>query len=74
MAPLVVFALMVSLVLGASFLLINSVGASGTNTTEHPVSDDQATAQVVDSAKQIVDVARLRGATGGYIFLSLPER
>ena len=34
------------------------------------MSDDQATAQVVDSAKQIVDVARLRGATGGYIFLS----
>ena len=52
MALLVVFALMVSLVLGASFLLINSVGASGTNTTEHPLSDDQATAQVVDSAKQ----------------------
>ena len=68
--PLVFVALMVSVVLGAGFLLINSVGASGTDSTEHPLSDDQAAAQVVDSAKQIVDVARLRGATGGYIFMS----
>lgn len=36
----------------------------------HPLTDDQAKAQVVDSARQIVAVARLREATGGYTLLS----
>jgi hypothetical protein len=34
------------------------------------LTDAAATAQVVDSAKQIVRVARLRGATGGSSFMS----
>jgi hypothetical protein len=34
------------------------------------LTDDQAAAQVVDSARQIVAVAQLRDATGGYTFLS----
>jgi hypothetical protein len=34
------------------------------------LTDEQAAAQVVDSARQIVTVARLRNVTGGYAFLS----
>jgi hypothetical protein len=34
------------------------------------LTDEQAAAQVVDSARQIVAVAQLRDVTGGYAFLS----
>jgi len=35
-----------------------------------PMTDAQASGQVVASAKQIVDVAQLRDASGGYAFVS----
>ncbi len=63
--------LLVSLVLGASFLAVNRSGPSGApSQPADPLTDDQAAAQVVDSAKEIVRVAQLREATGGYIFVS----
>ena len=63
--------LLVSLVLGASFLAVNRSGPSGApSKPADPLTDDQAAAQVVDSAKEIVRVAQLREATGGYIFVS----
>jgi hypothetical protein len=44
---------------------IDALGADGLALT-----DDQAAAQVVDSARQIVAVAQLRDVTGGYSFMS----
>jgi hypothetical protein len=62
-------ALTMSLALGAGFVVINhTTGAP--KTTAASLTDDQAAAQVVDSAKQIVEVARLEQATGGYAFVS----
>jgi hypothetical protein len=36
----------------------------------HPLNDEQARAQVVEPAKQIVVVAKLQDAVGGYILMS----
>ena len=51
-------ALAMSLVLGAGFVVINRTTAAP-ETTAASLTDDQAAAQVVDSARQIVAVARL---------------
>jgi hypothetical protein len=45
--------------------VVDALGADGVALT-----DDQAAAQVVDSARQIVAVAQLRDVTGGYAFVS----
>lgn len=62
-------ALAMSLVLGASLLVVNRA-ADAPNQDAEPLTDDQAAAQVVDSAKQIVAAARLQEATAGYSFVS----
>ena len=64
---LLLAALTTSLVLGTAFVVINSPPPSDVAT---PLTDEQARDQVVDSARQIVSVARLGETTGGYIFLS----
>ncbi len=66
------FRALVSLVFGIAFLVINTspeaaVGAPG---QAAPMTDEQATAQVVESARQIVSVAQLKGANGSSTFLS----
>ncbi|WP_102144244.1 hypothetical protein [Mycobacterium hubeiense] len=60
-------ALLVSLVLGVGLLLVNS---SGESVRQPALSDEQAAAQVLESAKRIVAVARLDGVAGGYRFMS----
>jgi hypothetical protein len=64
---LLLAALFIPLVLGTAFVVIND---APTRDVAAPLTDDQARDQVVDSARQIVTVAGLRDATGGYGFLS----
>lgn len=40
----------------------------------HPLTDDQAMAQVVDPAKQIAAVANLQGISGGFSFASCNDQ
>ena len=61
-------ALVVALVLGAGFLVL--VHRGSTDQRADAMSDEQAVAQVVDSARQIVSAAGLQDATGGYTFMS----
>jgi hypothetical protein len=68
-APLIA-AFVTTLILGAGFLVIydsttDDIGAPGVALT-----DDQATAQVVDSARHIVTKAHLQDATGALAFMS----
>jgi hypothetical protein len=67
---LLMAALVMSLVLGTAFLVINNPTAETPDLGGEPLTDAQAAAQVVNSAKQIVTVARLREATGAYAFVS----
>ena len=55
-------ALAMSLALGAGFVVINHTTVAP-ETTAASLTDDQAAAQVVDSARQIVEVARLQDRT-----------
>jgi hypothetical protein len=64
---LLLAAFTISLVLGTAFVLVNS---APTPLVAAPLTDEQAKDQVVDSARQIATIGRLREPTGGYIFLS----
>jgi hypothetical protein len=69
---LLLAALVMSLVLGVAFVVITTskrddVGALG---DAAPMTDEQSRDQVLNSAKQIVDVAQLEGVSGSYVFLS----
>ena len=66
---LVVAALLTSLVLGTAFLVINNRAADAVDVRDG-LTDAQASAEVVQSARQIVNVAQLREVTGGYAFVS----
>jgi hypothetical protein len=50
-----------------SFLLLRQLGSGGDSLDHpaHPLNDDQAKAQVVEPAKQIVAIAELQQATAG---------
>lgn len=65
-------ALVMSLALGTGFLIIDTSRGSdpGSVGSAAPMTDQQATNQVVDSARQIVDAAELRGVSDSYLFLS----
>ncbi len=69
---LLLVALSMSLVLGIGFVAINSSRSAETGTLGDaaPLTDEQATNQVVDSAREIVDAARLQDVSGSNIFLS----
>ncbi len=69
---LMLVALMTSLVLGVGFIVINTSPETGVDSLggTAPLTDEEAKSQVVDSARQIVTVAQLRGVSGGYTFLS----
>ncbi|MGX9791926.1 hypothetical protein [Mycobacterium sp. MMS18-G62] len=62
-------ALLTSLVLGTVFVVIDNRGADAVG-VQDAMTDAQAAAAVVGSAKQIVNVAQLRDVTGGYAFMS----
>jgi hypothetical protein len=63
-------ALVMSLVLGAGIVAVSHRGPDVAGTHAEPLTNGSAVAQVVNSAKQIVDAARLQHATGGYAFVS----
>jgi hypothetical protein len=54
---------------GAVFLVVRMRGDVA-NPPAQPLSDEQTKTQVIEPAKQIVTVADLRGASGGYILMS----
>ena len=65
-----VAALLTSLALGTGFVLIHNRTADAVRLSGQPLSDAQAAGQVIDSAKEIVAVAKLREPSGGYSFMS----
>jgi hypothetical protein len=67
---LVLAALVAVIVVGAALLWISDRGAGVVHLQGEPMTDGQAAGQVLASAKQIVSVARLQDATGGYTFVS----
>ncbi len=69
---LIAAALAMSLILGASYLLIQHLhpSAGSIDHPAQPLTDSQTMAQVVEPAKEIVAVAQLQEATGGYVFMS----
>jgi hypothetical protein len=69
-AVLLLAALVTVLVVGASTLWLSTRGADRMQVHGEPMTDAQAAGQVVGSAKQIVRVAQLQDATGGYAFVS----
>jgi hypothetical protein len=69
-AVLLLAALVTVLVVGASTLWLSTRGADRMQAHGEPMTDAQAAGQVVGSAKQIVRVAQLQDATGGYAFVS----
>lgn len=65
-------ALVMSLVLAAAFVVVDRAGRA--HPPRHaPLTDAQAAAQVVASAKQIVAAAHLDDTSGGYTFVSCSD-
>jgi hypothetical protein len=67
---LLLAALMTALAVGAGIVVLGNPGADAVGLQGEPMTDAAAAGQVVASAKQIVSIARLQGATGGYAFVS----
>jgi len=73
---LIAAALALSLLLGGSVALIDRFHSSPADLLDHPdhpVSDDQSEAQVVEPAKQIIATARLQKPTAGYLLMSCKD-
>jgi hypothetical protein len=66
---LVLAALVMSLALGIGFVVISAAQRPEVDSLA-PLTDEQSRDQVVDSARQIVDAAQLRGVSGSSVFLS----
>jgi hypothetical protein len=66
---LILAALILSLVLGSAFLVVNT-SPDAESARGAPMTDGQSTRQVVESARQIVAAAQLREVSGSSIFLS----
>jgi hypothetical protein len=67
---LVLAALVTVLAVAAGVLWLSDRGADKVRLQGEPMTDAQAAGQVLVSAKQIVSVAKLRDASGGYAFVS----
>ena len=66
---LILAALILSLVLGSAFIVINTPH-DGSVAAGAPMTDRQSIDQVVNSAKQIVDAAQMHDVNGSSVFLS----
>ncbi|GAC1396795.1 MAG: hypothetical protein NVSMB60_06040 [Mycobacterium sp.] len=66
----VLAALLTAIAVGVSVLWLKDRAAEEVHLQGDPLTDAQAAGQVVASAKQIVSIAQLHGATGGYAFMS----
>lgn len=74
---LIAAALTASLLLGGAFLAVDRLHTAPADVVDHPahpVSDDQSRAQAVESAQQIVALARLQTASAGYTLMSCKNR
>jgi hypothetical protein len=74
---LIAAALVVSLLLGGAFLLVDRFHSTPSDALDHPanpVTDEQSRAQVVEPAKQIVTLTDLRTASAGYMLMSCKDR
>jgi hypothetical protein len=69
-AVMLLAALATVLAVGAAMAWISDRTADAVDVHGEPMTDAQAAAQVVVSAKQIVGIARLEEASGGYAFVS----
>ncbi|MEN3321516.1 MAG: hypothetical protein V7643_4918 [Mycobacterium sp.] len=67
---LLLAALVAALAMGAGVWWLSNRDADGVYLQGEPMSDSQAAGQVLASAKQIVSMAELQDATGGYAFVS----
>jgi hypothetical protein len=67
---LLLAALATVLVAGAGFALLRDLRTDAVSLQGAPMTDAQAAAQVLASARQIVGMAQLHDATGGYAFVS----
>jgi hypothetical protein len=67
---LLLAALVTVLVMGAVLVSLRDLRADAVALHGEPMTDAQAAGQVVASAKQIVSLAQLQDATGGYAFVS----
>jgi hypothetical protein len=65
-------ALMLSLVLGVAFVVVNKPhdAVMGLPANGTPMTDEQSRDQVVEAARQVVTTTGLRDVTAGYVFLS----
>ena len=66
--------LVTAIVVGATVLWLTDRAAEQLPLQGDPLTDAQAAGQVVASAKQIVSIAQLHGATGGYAFMSCKNK
>lgn len=70
---LITAALLVSLVLGATFITLHrlkDLRGEAVEALERTLTDDQSRRQVLDSAREFVAAARLPAATGSYLLAS----
>jgi hypothetical protein len=67
---LLLAAFVATLAVWASLVWLSDRDADAVDLRGKPMTDAQAVAQVVDSARQIVRTAQLRDVTGGYAFVS----
>lgn len=67
---LLLAALVLSLVLGAAFIVVDRLEADALQRDIVPLTDEQAVHQVVGPARQIVATAHLKDAAAGYAFIS----
>jgi hypothetical protein len=67
-------ALVTVIVAGAIVLWLTDRAAEEVPVQGDSMTDAQAAAQVVESARQIVGIAQLHGATGGYAFMSCKDK
>jgi hypothetical protein len=67
---LVLSALVTALVVCAAVVSLRDLRADAVALQGEPMTDAQAAGQVVASARQIVSIAQLQDATGGYAFVS----
>jgi hypothetical protein len=68
--PLLAAAVATVLVVAAGLWWLRTPGPAAVHLRGEPMTDAQAAGQVLGSARQIVGVAALRDATGGYAFTS----
>jgi hypothetical protein len=71
---LLLAALITALAVGAAIVFLRNPGTDAVSLQGEPMTDAAAAGQVVASAKQIVGMAQLRGAAGGYAFVSCKNK